>query len=517
MSDIRDPELGRALALLTVPDHGDRFWSDLAARLTDEGAPAVTEPTTTVRRPHVARFGEGGPGIGATVTDLPVAEDRRGRRPRQDRRRWLATAAVAAVVALVTAAALLSERAQPAPTPPVATTPEVPAGPEATPGEDQAPTPGPAPTLSPAPSNPAPSAPDEPSVDPGDEPGATSTTAPASLIADVTLTTELAERRLTLVADRDGSRHAFDAETGERVAVDVADADSVAVYPDGEGATSSVRRRGLPAGGPDLIITLPTDSPALVAHTLALARSGDPSVVAAEALGRPAWRLETDVVPNAFAGPGSPDAAVVVVDRATSLLLLLEERSGDELVRRIEVTSLETSDEPAGRDAFEVDGDTDEVIDEGFERTTLDELRGTEQASSALVPTAVPDGFTLATVDVRPGRAPGGGPEGMNPESVDTVVLTYRRGWDELVVTTRRTLAEPGRWEDPYRGEGQVLEPEVVVVDGGALDGTEAEVTLAPTTVPNLWGVTPERVVTVAGPVSGTTLLEVASSLAPLG
>jgi hypothetical protein len=253
-------------------------------------------------------------------------------------------------------------------------------------------------------------------------------------------------------------------------------------------------------------------APELVAHLLALAAAGDPAVTATEHLGRPAWRLETPVTPNAVGG--GPDQATVVVDQETALLVLLEERAGGELFRSIEVTSLETSAEPLDAEELEVDGDAD-VQDEGFERTTLDALLAGAVGDAAVVPGSVPAGFELATVDVQPGEGATSGPEGSNPASVDTSVLVYRRGWEELVVTSRRTGDDQSSWDDPYRGEGQLLDDARSTVRSGALAGAEASLVLDPTTTPHVWIVHPDLVVTVSSSarVTPEALLAVVESL----
>lgn len=475
MKHARDEQLGRALTSLDVPDHGEGFWDDLADRLRTEGAkhpsnlpPAGADPGTG---------DDGAPVVSAPPGPLEVTHLRRGaaRAVRSDQR-WLASAAVAAVVALVVAAGVvLAGGPDRSSAPPVATTPT---------------------------SDEEPGTTEEPPL-----------AVPASLSAEITVTLEDgSERRFNLVADRNGSRLVRDLDSGELSASDVPDGEDVIVFPaEGEDFTA-YRRRGVPAGGPNSRFGDAVSGTGLVAHALALVATGDPSVTEVEHLGRPAWRLDTDVTPNAIGG--GPDEATVVVDQTTGLLLFLEERLGGQPVRTIDVTALETSEEPAGPDAFDVDGDA-EVVDEGFERISIEALRAGAVGDAAVEPAAVPDGFELASVDVHPGSGPSTGPEGMNPPSEDAVVLVYRRGWEELVVTSWRSGGDPDVWDDPYGGEGLVVEAEPATIEGGALDGTDVEIVVDPATTPHLWGVNRDLVITVSSTarLTPSQLLEVAGSL----
>lgn len=503
MSTPRDDQLGAALRALDVPAHGPDFWADLADRLRAEAAGRTDAAEATPAADVPPKEG-GAPDGAETHLDAPIElEDRRARRragasggrsrvdgaSSPDRRRWLATAAVAALVAAVVGAATLLPDAR-----------------ERTrtlPPADDAPTSS-APTTPPTPTStsipPAPAAP-----------------VPESLRAEVTVTLDDGSvRDLLLLAARDGSRNLFEEATGARTVIDAVAGEVVEVPPtDGSGAPTAYRTRSLPPGGPGARATDAASAPELVDHLLALVAAGDPSVTTAEVLGRPAWRLETAVTPNKLAG-GGPDAAVVVVDKATTLLLLLEETAGEALFRRIEVTSLMTSDQALERTTFQVDGDA-ELFDEGFTRLAVDGDPLLSVGDSGVVPQAVPPGFELAVVAVHPGEGGSTGAEGSNPVSVDAVVLTYRRGWEQLVVTSRRTGADPGAWGDPFGGEGQVVESTEALVVGGDLASTEVEVVLDAATVPHLWGVHPDVVITVSGPLTAEQLLDVAGSLRRAG
>lgn len=104
-----------------------------------------------------------------------------------------------------------------------------------------------------------------------------------------------------------------------------------------------------------------------------------------------------------------------------------------------------------------------------------------------------------------------------NPPSTDVVSLSYRRGLDQILVTTRlRHVPDwSGAWGDPLAtGEGFVDDPESVHLRRGALSDVEANVLIVPLNVPHLWAQTDDLVVTVSGAVSRADLLRVAESLA---
>jgi hypothetical protein len=103
------------------------------------------------------------------------------------------------------------------------------------------------------------------------------------------------------------------------------------------------------------------------------------------------------------------------------------------------------------------------------------------------------------------------------------VSLSYRRGLDQLVVTTRLadvpnevdpSLSVEERWSDPLAtGEGFVDERERVELDTGALRGHDAELVVVPRGIPHLWALAGDLVVTVGGDASRAELLRVAQSL----
>jgi hypothetical protein len=103
------------------------------------------------------------------------------------------------------------------------------------------------------------------------------------------------------------------------------------------------------------------------------------------------------------------------------------------------------------------------------------------------------------------------------------VSLSYRRGLDQFLVTTRlaqvpsegESAPSPAQlWGDPLAtGEGYVDEREQLTIDRGALAGQQAELVVVPRGIPHLWALADEVVVTVGGDLSRAELIEVTESL----
>jgi hypothetical protein len=114
---------------------------------------------------------------------------------------------------------------------------------------------------------------------------------------------------------------------------------------------------------------------------------------------------------------------------------------------------------------------------------------------------------------LRASSRPTGNEQRQNPPSRDVVSIAYRRGLDELVVTTRRIGRDRSLWSDPVTVGDVSRAPERVTLTHGPLAGVTVEVVLDPNSVPHLWGMTPTLVVTVAGDVDREQLVRIAESL----
>lgn len=243
----------------------------------------------------------------------------------------------------------------------------------------------------------------------------------------------------------------------------------------------------------------------------ALLAADDPRALETAHDGRPAWRVVLPTEPNRIYP--DIDRIDVTVDQGTGLpvrvLATLEGAFRSELRMEGLVVDPALPDDaftiafPAGAEALRTDA--------GFRRAGLAEVEGIV-GYPPLVPRAVPPGFGLAELAVARRAGPTGSEAG-NPPSRMVVSLAYRRGFERLLVTTRLSGPDPGRWDDPLAsGEGLPDRPERVAIAGGALDGA-AELVIGPRAVPHLWALADGLVVTVSGDLGREELLEVAGSL----
>jgi hypothetical protein len=228
--------------------------------------------------------------------------------------------------------------------------------------------------------------------------------------------------------------------------------------------------------------------------------------------GRPAWQVR---VPTG--NPG--EERLIVVDRETGIpvrsALFRNGTAGAEW--RIEQLRV---DEPAADESFGLTpsaGQTPSRYDMGFRRVALEDAAD-RVGYRPLVPTSVPDGFERAEVAVAERSRATGDEQRRNPESRDVVSLRYRRGLDQLVVTTRRAGSAPSTWGDPVIGSAPMgRAPERVTFSEGALEGESAEIVVDANSVPHVWVVAGALVVTVAGNLDRDELVRVAESLKPAG
>ena len=289
---------------------------------------------------------------------------------------------------------------------------------------------------------------------------------------------------------------------------------------DEEGIVSAGIMRGLAPGWPDATSSgwmLPDDFGALVRVFLA---AKDPAVAeVTTADGRPAWRLQVEAIPSGILPPElTGDAFTITVDKETGMPVEVTETRDGAFRSQIRIEKPAVNpDVPA--DAFTLDFPPDAeptTLDHGFRRVSLADA-GDAVGYAPLVPQWVPTGFLLAEVAVSPGVGVPGGVEASNPPSTDVVSLSFRRGLDQFLVTTRlRNVPgwDSGAWSDPLgTGEGYRDRPERVRVRRGALSGVELNLLIVPRNIPHIWALTDRLVVTVSGDLSRTELLRVSESL----
>ena len=187
---------------------------------------------------------------------------------------------------------------------------------------------------------------------------------------------------------------------------------------------------GPPDQGPPTWI-LPEQFAAYVRAALA---ARDPAVRSVTYDGNPAWRLDVAAVPNTLVPELSGDAFQITVDAVTGMPVRVVELKHGTVLRELRITRLAVNRAlPAGTFQLPFPAGADVArSDDGFRRVSL-----TAAAASAgyapLVPASVPAGYDLAEVAVARDAAPAGS----NPQARMVVSLSYRRGLDQFVVTTR--------------------------------------------------------------------------------
>jgi hypothetical protein len=260
-------------------------------------------------------------------------------------------------------------------------------------------------------------------------------------------------------------------------------------------ASLFVRRVGLAPGPPDAGPANFVMQRALGSVVAALAAARDPRVEEVTYAGRPAWLLRTAT-------------RLVTVDRETGVPIRNQALRDGTVTSEWRIQDLEvSSDVPTIEPLQPGSGQTPLTYDAGFRRIS--------PADAPLVPEDLPAGFEPARAAFAENSRPTGEEGGGNPTSRDVVSLSYRRGFDEIVVTTRRTGASPDAWKDPLQVSTIATNaPEQVTFTDGALQGRQGHLVLEPDALPHIWAVTPAVVVTIAGNVTSDELLQVANSLA---
>jgi hypothetical protein len=291
----------------------------------------------------------------------------------------------------------------------------------------------------------------------------------------------------------------------------------------GGGPLFYAERTGVAPGPPDLgapTWIIPDEFAAFVGALLA---AEDPRVREVVYQGRPAWQLDIDVVPNAIVPDFSGDHLQVIVDQETGIPVRVLETNDGDFWRELRFEDLAVNvDLPPDTFRLEFPPGADVArMDDGFRRVQLSGVAGIV-GYAPLVPAWVPEGYELAEVAVAREAAPTGTEAG-NPPSRMVVSLSYRRGLDQFLVTTRLAqvpsqgeseLPPAQLWGDPLAtGEGFVDHGEELTIDRGALAGQQAELVVVPRGIPHVWALTDELVVTVGGDLSRAELVQVTESL----
>jgi hypothetical protein len=283
----------------------------------------------------------------------------------------------------------------------------------------------------------------------------------------------------------------------------------------GSGVLFSSERSGLPPGPPDQgPIPYTSLQRGLGSVVRALASGGGGTVSETTYEARPAWLLDTDIRANLLVPELSPNHLRVTVDQETGLPVRVIATHDDRFMWESRIEDAKVN-EPLAEDAFRLDFPPGAEVfreDLGFRRISLDEIEGIV-GYDPLVPSWLPEGYELA--EITASRKPSfTGGEAANPPVGDVVSLSYRRGLDQFIVTTRPVGPDPSLWSDPLpSGEGYPDEPERVTVRSGALAGETGELLIDPLAIPHVWVKTDRLVVTVSGDLTRDELLRVAESL----
>jgi|GEM_PF-5243274 len=490
MNPERDERLGAALSDLAVPDHGPDFWSRL-----DERIAAVADPATLAGRAaaggHATAAGGHATDPGAAPVSLDERRDRRPRRrPSRSGRSLLAAAAAVAVVVGAAGAVTVVRRSD-----------------RGSQVNAAGRSPG---TTAPAADATA-AAPAEFSATYDGIDGSAGPAGPAGCCD-----------RYRLTVARDGSYRWTSSDGGDDMAFDATTSRHVEIVTRGVGASpqhpNAFVATGVPVGGPFQGVTNPDPLSPIRDFVMALARAHDPRITTTTVAGRPAWHYDGPIVQDRLGGDRAPNHAVADVDQASGVLLQLTRRVGDQVVTRFTASAVTIGDQ-VDRSRYRLTpppGSKTTPVPIGFVPTTLDEAAA-HLPYDLLVPTWVPDGFTLDSVNsvaVNRDQAVPTGPEGVNAPTTPVVNMTWRRGAQTFAVSLRPSEGHPD-WNDPLGREGLSLDAQTVRVPLDGRPPLDGQVAVDPPVEPHVWGVTGDLVVTVSGDLPRADLERVAGSLRP--
>jgi hypothetical protein len=235
--------------------------------------------------------------------------------------------------------------------------------------------------------------------------------------------------------------------------------------------------------------------------------------------GQPVWILSSPLTPSLITNSGFDHVEVTVLQESGLMVRAAYLEEG-ELALQYSLSDLEINPQlPAGIFTLEFPAGVEwESYDNGFR--SIDVAAPAEAQAVVgyvpVLPARVPEGFVLADMSTAEMGSPSGTEAG-NPATPGMVTAVYRRGFDQLVVSTRTVGDDPSLWSDPLSsGEGYIDNPEKVTLAAGAFAGSGAELVINIRTPPHLWAMNDTLVVTVSGDLTRDELLAVAESLAPV-
>ncbi len=243
-----------------------------------------------------------------------------------------------------------------------------------------------------------------------------------------------------------------------------------------------------------------------------LASAKDPSLKDVTFNDRPAWRLEVDGIIDEL-GVG-PDHWVVTLDKETAFPVRVYgtykgQPAEDNVVSKLQVNQDFT---PAQLKVQFPKNAEPQHTTGPYKRVQLGQVEKTV-GYKAFIPASLPSGFGLGEISVAKDAGPGG-PEGSNANNKNIVFTTYRKGLQQIVVTTRLSANAGQTWNDPLSYEGEPASPkEDVVLQGGAFNGVKATLRVKGKSIPHVWAIGAHYLLTVSGDASRDDLVDIAQSL----
>lgn len=286
-----------------------------------------------------------------------------------------------------------------------------------------------------------------------------------------------------------GRAVAFDAATGTRRSRIGGVAGSVGT------GTTGTEETGLAAGPPD---PSPGDADlpdVELDRTLrTLTTVGNEKAKSVTRKGTAAWQLDASLVEPSLGA----DRVEMIVDRDRLAPMSIRFLAGDRVVRSLTFEDVILDGPGVGPFTLDLSDLKVVPVDRGFEPVNVSDI-GSKVGYQPVRPAYLPSGFELARTTA---RIEGG-----------VVSLRYQRGFQTIVVTTRRSPVPKARtWDNPFP-RGGLETPRSVAIEDGPFRGSRAERTGSLASPPALWGSNGDLAFTVSGDLTDDQLVQVAESL----
>ncbi|MCX6374416.1 MAG: hypothetical protein NTX16_15350 [Actinobacteria bacterium] len=283
---------------------------------------------------------------------------------------------------------------------------------------------------------------------------------------------------------------------------------------DAEGYASRVEvTTGYPLGPPDRWANEQFD---ISATARALQADGAARLETASYDGRPAWVVSGSKRAGSDPGLTYDETYSITIDQHTCLPIRVQMLAGGILQLDYSLRNVRV-DEPLPDTAFTFAPPKGAKVvrsDAGFRRLPLARV-GSAAGYVTLLPAWLPEGYVQSWT----AAAARSTTANQVTEGRDVVAVQYKRGFDALTVTTR-TVADPqsAATVDPIEPDTHWadLVSRDVRLTAGAFAGVTARVVVASyTTIPHLYAVKDDVLLTVAGGATAEELIAIAESLRP--